>query len=152
MTDAGVQARQYVSPNTPSWDCEQLTVNVGTAAVGDTLPLQPPLQPGLREGANRAVRVVAFTITSLRCIPVVGNVGPKLPSPAAISAAAKVIDDDLWAIWNHLATLKRQGLLFPPAKDRVMFFDPAVPLQAQGGIVGWAIQVRPEMPAYEEAS
>jgi len=148
-TKGGHIVRQYVSPGLPPWDgCPQLTVHVGSAVLGDTAPLQPPLQPGVREGANRAVRLVAFTVTVLRCVPVIGNVGPKTPSPQTISDAAQVIDSDLWAIWNHLAALKRAGLLFPPDKTRVMFFDPAVAVNTSGGTGGWQLQFRVEMPSY----
>lgn len=150
-TVGGAFSRAYVSPGLPPWDCEQLTVHVGGALLGDTAPLQPPLQVGVREGANRAVRLVAFTITALRCcVPVVGNVGPKIPSPIAISACAEQVDSDLWAIWNHLAALQRNGDLFPPAKTRDLFFDPAVAVSTSGGIAGWQTQYRVTMPGYEE--
>lgn len=153
QTTGGGFSRAYVSPGLPPWDCEQLTLHVGGAQLGDTAPLQPPLQPGVREGSDRALRLVAFTITPLRCcVPVVGGQGIKLPSPDKISACAEQVDSDLWAIWNHLASLKRNGLIFPPAKDRVMFFDPAVAVSTSGGVAGWQIQVRVEIPGYPESS
>jgi hypothetical protein len=99
---------------------------------------------------NIALRLVQFTVTTLRCVPVVGGQGVKLPTPAAMSAAAKTVDDDVWAIWNHLAYLKRNGLLFPPAKTRAMFFDPAISVLTQGGIGGFQLQFRVEIPAYPE--
>lgn len=149
-TVGGAIGRQLISPGLPVVDCVQLSVHVGAAALANTAPLQPPLQPMVREGANRAVRLVQFTITPARCVPVIGNVGPKFPSPASISQAALEIDSDLWAIWNHLAYLKRNGLLFPPAKTRAMSFDPAVPLNTAGGFGGFQLQVSVEMPGYPE--
>jgi hypothetical protein len=149
-TAAGAQPRQLISPGLPVIDCEQISVHVGAAALANTAPLQPPLQPMVREGANRAVRLVQFTITPARCVPVIGNVGQKFPSPASISASALAIDSDLWAIWNHLAYLKRNGLLFPPAKTRAMSFDPAVPLNTAGGFGGFQVQVTLEMPGYPD--
>lgn len=141
--------RMYVSPGPPPWDCVQLTVHSGGMQLADTAPLQPPLQPGVREGANRAVRLVQYTVTVIRCLPVIGNVGPKVPSATAIAQAAQITMSDCWAIWNTVAAAKRDGTLFPPAKTRTMFFDPALALSAEGGMTGWQLGFRVELPGYE---
>lgn len=146
----GAFERAYISPGAPIVDCEQLTVHANGIGLGQTLPLQPPLQPFLREGANRAVRIVSYVITTARCVPVVGNVGPKLPDPANMSSAAAILNSDLWAIWNHLAYLQRTNQLFPQNTTRVMNFNSAVPLQTAGGFGGWTVNLDLELPGYSE--
>lgn len=151
-TPGGAIDRAYVSPGPPAWDCEQLTVHAGGPAVGDTAPLQPPLQPGHRVAGTGMVNIVEMTVTVLRCctpVPTSEGEGIIIPSAQGIAEAAELSLADLWAIWNHVATRKRNGTLFPPAKTREMFFDPAVALNTQGGCSGWQIQMRVQLDGYE---
>ncbi len=144
----GPISRSYVSPGQPPFDCEQCTVWVGGPSLSMTAPLQPPIQPMVRVGAGRQVNQVQMTCTVIRCVPVIGNVGPKFPGPSKIDLASQAIYGDCWAIWNHVATLKRNGTLFPPAKTRFMGFDPAVAVLTSGGFGGWNLQFSVELDGY----
>jgi hypothetical protein len=145
--------RAFVSPGVPSWDCGQIAVYVGTAVEADTAPLMPPLQPMRRVDQGRMLNLVTFTAVVIRCcVPVPTGEGPNLlfPSAAAMQEVSDQTNADLWAIWNHLAQMKRAGLLFPPER-REFTFDPAVPTAIAGGCAGWQIQVRVELGGYKGA-
>lgn len=143
--------RAFVSPALPALDCcPQLTVHIGGAAEGDTAPLQPPLQPGHRTPQVGVVPLVQLTVTIVRCSPV-QDAGGNPPAASAIDATAEATAADLWAIWNHLRTLHREGLLFtapagPPGRE--MYFDPAFPLNTAGGCAGWQIPLRVSLGGY----
>lgn len=151
LAPGGAMSRVYVSPGVPPWDCpDQLTVHVGPAiAVAETLPLQPPLQPMHRVGEGRHLNLVTMTVTALRCVNVMLPDQGRLilPDPAALEADAVVINGDVWAIWNHLATRKRNLTLFPP-KVREFAFDPALPVITEGAIGGWQVQCRVQVDGY----
>lgn len=126
MTSGGPIERQYVSPGMPAIDCPpQITVHAGGPAFAETAPVSPPLQPGERTLVG-SVNLVALTITVVRCTPTLGDDGDVVdwPDPGDLEASAAEIYEDLWTIWNHLATLKRSGALFP-ITHRQMMFDPA---------------------------
>lgn len=139
-------SRVYVSPGAPAWDCpEQLTVHAGGPIPGDTLPLSPPLQPAHRIAGGDLVNMIAMTATVLRCVP--GIQGTKLPTASQLEDAAKNTLGDVWAIWNHIATLKRADQLWAP-KTREVMFSPAVSLLTQGGVAGWQLEVRVQLGGY----
>lgn len=142
--------RQYVSPGAPPWDCpDQLTVHAGGPSQANTAPLSPPLAPGHRVQIDSAMNIVQLTVTALRCSPADSDGNP-IPDVAALDVAAQQSLGDVWAIWNHLYTVKRSLALWPP-KEREMFFDPAVPLPILGGICGWQIPVRVQLGGYRTA-
>jgi hypothetical protein len=151
--------RAYVSPGPPPWDCEQLTVHAGGPVPGDTAPLQPPLQPAHRVDAVGQVNMVTLVATVVRCcVPIMDEdaQGPWYPPAADIEAAAKVTLDDVWAIWNHVATRKRDGTLFAwpdraGHQTRECAFDPAFPIATSGGCAGWQLQFRVQLSGYRTA-
>jgi hypothetical protein len=142
--------RVFVSPGVPSWDCGQIAVYVGSAVEADTAPLMPPLQPMRRVDMGRQLNLVTLTAVVIRCcVPVPTGEGANLlfPSGESMQAVAAQTNVDLWAIWNHLAQMKRAETLFPP-KRREFIFDPAVPTAISGGCAGWQVQVRVELGGY----
>lgn len=146
-TPEGPPDRCFVSPGVPAWDCpDQLTVHVGAPLVADTLPLQPSLAPTHRVTVQAEVDIIVLTATILRCVPTIDDFG-NLPSPAAIDAASQQVCADLWAIWNHVKSMKRAGTLFPP-REREFALDPAVSLQQAGGAAGWQIPIRVNLEGY----
>lgn len=152
LSPGGPIDRAFVAPGNPAWDCcPQLTVHAGGPAIADTAPLSPPLQPGHRIADVGAVHLVTMTATVIRCSPGVGENG-ELPTAAELDATSQETLGDLWSIWNHVATLKREGLIFAApdgnAKTREMFFDPAVALGTQGGCSGWQVQIRVQLGGY----
>lgn len=140
----------FVSPGLPSFDCPpMIAVHVGGAQQADTVPLAPPLQPGERADVTGSVNLVAVTATIVRCVVALKKSAGRaiLPSFAAQEADAKNTLGDVWVVWNHLATLKRDETLFGPIHRR-MFFDPAVPLPISGESAGWQMQFRVQLDGY----
>ena len=142
----GAPSRQFVSAGMPAFDCEQLTVHAGGTTEAYTLPVEPPMQPGLRASTTAAVNLVQMTVTIIRCATVQQNTKQSPPAASLDQDAQKTLAD-LWVIWNHLYTLKKADTLFPP-DHRHMFFDPAVALPIQGGMAGWEIPFRVQLGGY----
>lgn len=145
--------RSFISNGPPAWDAyPQLTVHATGPSMGDTAPLQPPLQPLHRIDGTGHVPIVSLIVTVLRGSPVPqqyeGEVAV-VPDPARIDESAKIVLGDIWSIWNHLVNLKRAGRLWPD-RCREMILDPAIPLDPSGGIAGWALPVRVALYGYEE--
>jgi hypothetical protein len=153
-TDAGGIDYQAIWPGQPAYDCvPALFVHAGGPAVADTYPLQPPLQPMQRIAYANEVVLVQFTITVLRCVPIIEGEGQTilLPLPVDVNAASAAVYADVWAIWNHLKNLHRAGTLFQtPSGRREFAFDPAIPVLSSGGAGGWEIPVRLQLGGYNE--
>lgn len=146
-TNDGPPACRYISEGPPVWDAvPSLVVWAGAPALADTFPLQPSLAPGHRATVQGQVNLVTITTTILRCATTLDNAG-KTPPPAAHAAVAQQISQDIWAIWNHLNKAKRAGLLFAP-RERELFFDPAQPMNQEGGACGWQIPIRVQLDGY----
>lgn len=149
---AGPITTQAIWPGLPAYDCAPaLYVHAGGVSIGDTMPLQPPLQPMQRMVTTGEVNLLALTITVLRCVPTVVQQGETvlLPSTQLISMAAEDCYGDLWAIWNGLKNQHRAGTLFQRASGRREFaFDAAIPVRTSGGVGGWEIPVRVELSGY----
>lgn len=155
LTPSGAIARAYVSPGPPAFDAiEQLTVHVGGPVIADTAPLQPPLQPFHRVAGTGMVNMVALVVTVLRAVPVPTQYEGELPvwpEPYWLDAAAQATISDLWVIWNHVATLKRNGTLFG-GRCREMTWDPAVSVNTEGGCAGWMLTLRVQLDGYPTVS
>lgn len=145
--------RAFVSPGSPAWDCcPQITVHAGGAIEGNTAPLGPMLQPGHRVDQVAVVPLVAMTITVLRCAPVPEQSGQtvRLPSATSIEATAQKTLGDVWAIWHGLRRAIQDGTLYASEScSREVFFDPASPVNTQGGCAGWQIPLRVALGIYE---
>lgn len=148
LAPGGAIGRAFVSPGLPAFDCcPQLTVHAGGPVLADTQPLSPPLQPGHRVDETGAVHLVAMTATVIRCVSVASNDEGDPPTPASQDEAAQETLGDLWAIWNHLYTRKRNLTLWGP-KQRELFFDPASSLNTSGGCAGWQIPIRVQLSGF----
>lgn len=143
----GAIARAFVSPGLPALDCcPQLTVHAGGPGEADTQPLTTPLQPGHRVSQTALVNLIQFTITVVRCSP-----SEAIPPAAALQASAEETFGDLWALWNVLKQEHRAGNLFDAEAgpgSRELFFDPAIPLNPQGGCAGWLVPLRVSLGGY----
>jgi hypothetical protein len=150
-TEAGAINRAFVSPTLPALDCcPQLTVDVRSLGVEMTAPIAPVPTAGHRVGGPQPFLILAtLVITVVRCTPIVTE--NELPSIAKMEKTSKETNQDLWAIWNAIATLKRDGQLFGGSCP-ALYLDPPVPLVAQGSCVGWVIQVRPAIDGYQSAA
>lgn len=153
---AGPIERKLVSQGIPTWDCcPQLAVWAGGPSIADTYPLQPPLQPMQRIVTTGVVDLVQMTIEVTRCVTTIEQDQQSilLPSPVELSKDAEDCYGDVWAIWNHLVKLHREGTLFQsPSGRREFALDPAVPVNNSGGCGGWQIPVRFQLPGYAVAS
>lgn len=149
-TAGGAIAHRFVSSGLPPLDCcPQLTVHVGGPAQADTLPLLPPLQPAERTQTQGYLPLVQMTCTVVRCVPVPSESGNP-PAAATLTAAALLTDQDVWAVWNWIASRHRANSLFTqPSGKREMFMDAAFALNNSGGCGGWQIPVRVELGGYE---
>lgn len=142
-----------VWPGAPAFDCpEALYVYLGGPAVADTYPLQPPLQPMQRSVTTGQVDLVSYTIQVTRCAPVIEQEGQtlRLPSQGSIENAAQTCYGDAWAIWNYLIHAHRAGFLFQsPSGRREFEVQPVTPLPTSGGVAGFVIPVRVQVPGYQ---
>lgn len=145
-------SRAYVSAGPPAWDCcPQLTVHAGGAIEGNTMPLGPQLQPGHRVAETSVVPLVILTITVLRCAPIPEQSGSKMKLPSAVDLenTAKETLGDVWAIWHGLRRAVQAGTLYASEScSREVFFDPASPVNTQGGCAGWQIPLRVALGIY----
>lgn len=142
----------FVSPGNPAFDCPpMIAVHAGGPQQADTLPLAPPLQPGDRDVVG-SVNLVVVTATIIRCTPIATQAAGRamLPSTAKLEDSAAEILGDVWAVWNHLATMKRTELLFAPT-HRKMFFDGAVAVPTSGGAAGWQMPFKVQLDGYRTA-
>lgn len=145
----GAQGRQFTSPGQPVMDCcGQLAVYIPVIAPGDTSP------GGLDAGKrflHGQINIVNYQIVSSRCIPngfdpQTGIYNP--PIAASLSAAARQLDCDGWALFNHLFHLQASGLLRNLCDE--VFFDGLNALPPSGGCAGWIAQVRVQVDGYAE--
>lgn len=112
-------------------DCYSiLTVHVGV------------ITPAPDQGRRVAV---PFYVTITRCT----GYGEKIDS-AAREAAAEPVLRDVWLIWNALTEGHDSETLFEWCND--VFFGPATPVENQGGVAGYQVQVTLHMDAYNPAA
>lgn len=146
----GVQERSYVSPGLPVWDCpDMLTVHIAPLNEEDTTP--SGLDSGRRAARFARINEVTLIATSLRCVPTASQSSTgdiTLPDPLDLQAAAKQINTDGWALWNHLFNgVHAEELL--TLCDKV-FFDAITPVIPSGGSAGWAVTARATLGGYTE--
>jgi hypothetical protein len=149
-TIGGAIEHSYVSPGPPSTDClPQLAVYVGTpVARADTAPVSPPLAPGMRDTEVGGVNLVNLTCVVLRCAPTFDE-ADQFPTVEALEAAAREVDEDLWAIWAYTRTRHDANVLFSGlAEPREMFLDPAFPVPEGRQEIGWQISLRVRLDGY----
>lgn len=137
----GAQERQFVSPGIPVLDCcDQLTVHVAGINQADTTPGG---MPAGKRHLTGAINHVTFLLTSTRCIPTGSTSSTGLyspPSVASMSEAARQLDADAWALWNHLFWLQASDQLLNLCDE--VFFDGISTLPPSGGCAGWVAQIR----------
>lgn len=154
LVDVGITPPGYqaIWTGLPAFDCvPALSVHLGGPHVGDTYPLQPPLQPMQRIATTGQVNLLAMTCTIIRCWPVAEQQQQSLllPSTQEITDASEETYNDLWAIWNGLKNQHRLGTLFQTRSGRREFLlDPAVPVNTSGGAAGWQIPIQVQLGGY----
>jgi hypothetical protein len=140
-TDAGTPGRQVVYYGTPTLDCcGELAVWVQSLQQGTTAPLLPPLQPGHRvfDGSRN---LPALHLLATRCVPTPDSRGNP-PAADAITAAAKTVITDGWALWNGIQKRIRAKNLFPGGGCSEYFMDGLQAIAPSGGCAGWQMVIR----------
>lgn len=146
----GAPDRKYVSPGPPVWDCpEMLVVHVAPLNEADTTP--GGLDAGRRAARYARINHVSLIGTALRCVPTVDQSASgaiTLPDPFDLNLAAKQINADGWALWNHLFNAVHAEELLTLC-DEVVFvaITPVIP---SGGSAGWAVTARASLGGYQE--
>ena len=144
----GAQTRQFISPGKPVLDCcDQLAIYVPILSFADTSP--GGLEAGKR-APRGAINQPTFQIYSTRCIPegTTSTSGVyKAPTAAALTASARQINADGWALWNHLYWLQSSGLLLSLCD--AAYFDGISAIEPSGGCAGWISQIRCSINGYE---
>jgi hypothetical protein len=146
-TSGGVPARSYVTFAVPVLDCpEQLTVDVRMIGNDTVSPQSPRQAQGHLTQYGHLVPVATFTITATRCVPTVGQDG-LLPLVTDLQAAARLIDQDGWAIFNTLTQVIQAGSLWGGRCTTIQRLN-GVPVAGQGGTAGWTFSLTPMIDGY----
>ena len=149
-TPSGAPARQFVSVGDPAYDCCPL-VSVHVRA-GDRAPYGPAQSAGdsLHRSRTTTVNLFSFTVTTLRCVPVMqgGAGGIMSPTPADLSASASEVYQDGWVLWNTLSRDLRAGTLWTGYPVRELELGPIVPANTSGGCGGWLLLLTAALDGY----
>lgn len=95
---------------------------------------------GLSEGFRARLQggpvpLVGFQVTRYRCVTREEN-----PTATVQQADANALSQELWRVWNTLVQGQVAGSLF--AEGVQVWWDECVPIQKQGGVAGWRINLR----------
>jgi hypothetical protein len=144
---AGAPARAFPSPGIPVWDCcEQLTVHVD--GIGENATSPAGLATGRRHVHGR-INLPGLITTVTRCVPVVGGTQlDALPSIESMTAAARQINADGWALWNHIYNMLQGGTLL--ARCHEVYWEGLRAVAPSGGCGGWVLTLRVQLDGYEE--
>lgn len=137
-TLSGAPDRTFVSPGTPVADCcEQLAVVVNPLAARAAQP-----------GAKAMINIVTLVAVATRCIPTGVGEGQTYRAPKAteLEAAARQIDADGWALWNHVQNAMRDGSFL--GQCDVKEFLAMQQLAPAGGCAGWQLTVQASLDGY----
>lgn len=150
-TTAGSPTRAYVAASLPALDCcPQLTVHVQGLALEGTSPVSPGPVVGFRTQLGQ-VNLATLLVTIVRCSPqpTGGDLTP--PDAAANATFAATVLEDLWALWNWITNIIRDGTLFE-GKCMGVYLDGATPIDDQGGCGGWTFTIRTSIQGYASGS
>ncbi len=140
-TDAGPPVDQYMSPAAPAFDCcPALIVHVASLQEEITSPTGPPPVTGMRNRYGSII-LAQMIVNVLRCA-----VSP-LPNGsvplAAVTADARMVQQDGWALWNGINCAIKNGIFEDLCS--IVHIDRAGVVPEQGGCVGWQMWIRAEI-------
>ncbi len=144
-TIGGPIDREALTAGSPSFDCEQITVDV--RSLGDAaMSTLSTLGAGSRH-LHGAVNLIGFRVTVVReCIATIEEDG-EFPSVAEMRTDAETVHQDVWAIWSKIRSTMNAGDLFGGRCSKI-FFDGARALPIEGGTAGWEIDFRVNIPGF----
>ena len=141
-TAAGPPERAFVAPGDPALDCcDQLTVH--TASLGEYDLLTGPGALAKPHAINRGGKPGStLQIQITRCVPVPREASGTiiLPDPVDQQTAARIIDEDGWALWLGLSAALKHGDLAQICEGAERLG--AVKMTPQGGCGGWVFTYR----------
>lgn len=140
-TTAMAPTSQFLTPSTPAFDCEFVAVQVARLGEETTSPLTTAMIPGNRDRFGNVI-LATYILYVVRCAPEMMGANP--PTDAAKTASAVTVQEDGWAIWNGWR--EEQSFIFDDCTG--VHFDGGVPIQEEGGFVGWTFQLRSMIEGY----
>lgn len=134
--------RQVLTVGAPSFDCpDQLAafvVRVREADIGDSS------QVGGMTACHK-MTLVDLRLTLTVCVPGVGQDG-KPPGIDALNLSAVRLYAQGWTMWCGLRNRLHGGEMFDEGQPkRAASVGPLVPVDPQGGVAGWSIDVSVEL-------
>jgi len=139
-TPEGAPHSQFLASGRPAFDCEFVAVQVVRVAEDATSPLSV-LETKRRNHFGNII-VVTFVIYVVRCGPSIKQGLP--PTDQAKSENAAIVFRDGWVLWNGIRDI--QDDLFDGCLG--VYFDGGLPIDEQGGYVGWVFQIRASIEGY----
>jgi len=139
-TSALAPASQFLTAARPAFDCEFVAVQTSYLAEDATSPLAV-LETKKRNKFGNII-IATFAIYVVRCAPQIQGSNP--PTDAAKTANTLMVLQDGWALWNG----------FRVAQDDIfdgclgVYFEAGIPIQEQGGYVGWLFTIRASIEGY----
>jgi hypothetical protein len=144
-TVGGEIERAGLTAGLPAFDCEQVTVAV--ISLGDAQQSTLSTLGAGRRHMSGAVNLIGFRITVLRdCIATIEEDGD-LPTVAEMRNDAIKVHQDVWAIWTRIRRQMMAGELFGGRCSK-LFFDGARATATEGGMAGWEIDFRANIPGF----
>lgn len=144
-TVGGTIERAGLTAGLPAFDCEQVTVAV--ISLGDAQQSTLSTLGAGRRHMSGAINLIGFRITVLRdCVSTIDESGD-FPAVDEMRADAEKVHQDVWAIWTRIRRLMMSGSLFGGRCSK-LFFDGARATATEGGMAGWEIDFRANIPGF----
>lgn len=144
-TVGGAIERAGLTAGLPAFDCEQVTVAV--ISLGDAQQSTLSTLGAGRRHMSGAVNLIGFRITVVRdCIATINERG-EFPTIEEMRSDAERVHQDVWAIWTRIRRLMMAGELFGGRCSK-LFFDGARATATEGGMAGWEIDFRANIPGF----
>lgn len=136
-TEAGPPTRQFTSHTEPAEDCSQI------AAYWKPLTALPQGVPCVY------VPIAPLVVELHRCVtPFTDRSGnPKVPAPAVLSAEARSLAVDGWALYKGILAACRAGTLFEGVNCRNVTVGALEPIAPTGGMAGVRLTVTVQVSA-----
>lgn len=134
----GAPDRVFVSPGAPVADCcEFLAVHVNSLADRFARP---------NDAGAPKLNIPRLVVTSMRCVPVGEGLDP--PSVEDLELAARQLNADAWALWNHIYNLiTAEQFLTRCAHVAFVQMQSIAPM---GGCAGWQLAFDAQLDGYPE--
>ncbi len=151
-TVGGPVVEAFLSPGLPAFDrgCDIAVAWAGQLGMEATAPLAPAPAVGHRFQYGGWVNLPTLNVTVLRCVAVAQDQKGvyRVPSPDQLSADARKVMEDGWAIWNGVCRDILRGELFGGTCNDIKV-QALIPVVPEGGLAGWTLNVAVELPGFD---